>query len=405
MYRSGVKECKTFRRNARAGQVKNMIKNSRTPYRTITTKVELREFATAISRVKQMAVDLEADSMFHFQEKVCLLQIAANRHNVVIDPLSVKDLSPLRPLFENPKIRKIFHGADYDIRSLYRDFKIEVNNLFDTQLASMFLGIRETSLEALLLHRFGISLNKKYQKKDWSQRPLPKEMIDYAAKDVSHLIPLTKLIIKELRDKKRHFWVKEECDLLSKVRPPEKDNTPLFLKFKGAGKLAPRNLAVLERLLKYRRTMARKKDKPLFKIMGNSPLLKIAAAPPKNSADLKKLNVLSHRQLSMYGKGLMSNVKKALELEPQKLPVYPRKKAPVLKPMVPDRIKSLRLWRDETADRLGIDPALLFNKSLLTTLAVKKPTTLKKLENIESLRRWQKREFGRDIVSILRQVP
>lgn len=352
-----------------------------------------------------MAVDLEADSMFHFQEKVCLLQIAANRHNVVIDPLAVEDLSSLKPLFQNPKIRKIFHGADYDIRSLYRDFNIEVNNLFDTQLASMFLGIRETSLEALLANRFGVSLNKKYQKKDWSQRPLPEEMIAYAAGDVSHLVPLAKIIIQELRQKKRHFWVKEECELLSSVRPPKENNKPLFLKFKGAGRLSPRNLAVLEKLLKYRRTMARRKDRPLFKILGNASLLKIATSPPRDMAALEKLKVLSQRQLAMYGKGIVGNVGKALAIKQEKLPVYPRKKAPVLKPMVPDRIKSLRVWRDRTAHKLGIDPALLLNKSMLTTLAAKKPTTLKKLHTIESLRRWQRREFGRDIVAILKQTP
>ena len=388
------------------GQVKNMVKNSQSPsYQTITTKAKLKEFVASMSKIRQIAVDLEADSMFHFQEKVCLLQMAVNRHNVVIDPLKVKDLSPLRALFKNSKIRKIFHGADYDIRSLYRDFKIEVNNLFDTQLASMFLGIRETSLEALLLGHFGISLDKKFQKKDWSQRPLPEEMVVYAAKDVSHLIPLSKIILNELRSKKRYSWVKEECELLSKVRPAQIGDTPLFLKFKGAGRLSPQNLAVLERLLKYRRTMARKKDKPLFKILGNASLLKIASKPPTSSNDLKRLNALSQKQFAMYGKSILSNVNKALALEPEKLPKYPRKKAPVLKPVVPDRIKSLRKWRDEKACSLGLDPALLFNKTLLTKLAINKPTTLSKLDSIESLRHWQKREFGRNIVAILKQAP
>ena len=388
------------------GQVKNMVKNSQTPsYQTITTKAKLEEFAASIAKVKQIAVDLEADSMFHFQEKVCLLQMAVNCHNVVIDPLEIKDLSPIRSLFKNSKIRKVFHGADYDIRSLYRDFKIEVNNLFDTQLASMYLGIRETSLESMLLCHFGIGLNKKFQKKDWSQRPLPEEMAIYAAKDVSHLIPLSKIILNELRSKKRFSWVKEECELLSKVRPAKIDDKPLFLKFKGAGRLPPHKLAVLERLLKYRRTMARKKDKPLFKILGNAPLLKIASKPPTSLNQLKRLNILSPKQIAMYGKSILSNVNKALFIEPEKLPKYPHKKAPVLKPVVPDRIKSLRKWRDEKAHSLGLDPALLLNKTLLTKLAINKPTTLSKLDSIEALRRWQKREFGRNIVAILKQIP
>lgn len=379
-----------------------MIKNSQTRYQTITSRVELEEFAASIARVKQIAVDLEADSMFHFKEKVCLLQMAAGRRNVVIDPLMIEDLSPLQPLFKDGKIRKIFHGADYDIRSLYRDFNIVVNNLFDTQLASMFLGIRETSLESLLSSRFNITLDKKYQKKDWSQRPLPDEMIAYAAGDVSHLIPLSKILLKELRLKKRLSWVKEECELLSKVRPAQEEVKPLFLKFKGAGRFAPRNLAVLERLLKYRETIARKKDKPLFKVFGNASLMKIAAIPPVTLEDLRKLNVLSQRQMAMHGNAIVSNINKALALAPEKLPAYPRKKAPLLKPVVPERIKSLREWRDKIAQSLELDPAMLLNKAMLTALAVKKPISIKRLDAVEGLRRWQKREFGRDIVSILK---
>jgi ribonuclease D len=381
-----------------------MINNSYTPYDTIVSKAELKMFVASICNVKQIAVDLEADSMFHFKEKVCLIQMATKRYNVVIDPLAIKDLSSLHPIFKDKKIRKIFHGADYDIRSLYRDFKIEVHNLFDTQLASMFLGIHETSLEALLWDNFGISLNKKFQKKDWSRRPLPEEMVAYAAGDVSHLIPLSKIILHKLRSKKRLSWVKEECELLSKVRPAVENSKPLFLKFKGAGRLPSQNLAVLEKLLKYRRTMARKKDKPLFKVLGNASLLKIATMPPNSSTALKRLNTLSQKQLAMYGKSILTNVNKALAIEPEKLPKYPRKKAPILNPVVPNRIKSLRKWRDKKALDLGLDPTLLLNKTLLTSLASSKPTSLKKLDAIESLRRWQKREFGRNIVSILKQI-
>ena len=130
------------------GQEKNMNNVAGPSYRFIRTPAELELFANRISQEKILAVDLEADSMFHYQEKVCLLQMAGNGENVVIDPLEVNDLSPLAPLFKDKEICKVLHGSDYDVRSLYRDFSIEINNLFDTQLASMFLGERETSLGA-----------------------------------------------------------------------------------------------------------------------------------------------------------------------------------------------------------------------------------------------------------------
>ena len=110
--------------------------------------------------------------MYHYFEKVCLLQISTESASYILDPLALRDLSALQPVFSNPRIRKVFHGADYDIRSLYRNFQIEVENLFDTQSACKFLGLRETGLEALLRSRFHVQLNKKYQRADWSRRPL-----------------------------------------------------------------------------------------------------------------------------------------------------------------------------------------------------------------------------------------
>ena len=119
-------------------------------YDIITTGTKLEYLITTLQDQCFIGVDMEADSMYHFKEKVCLIQMAAENLNVIIDPLQILDLSALRPLFNDCKIQKVFHGADYDIRSLYRDFKIEVNGLFDTQLACRFLGLAETSLEAVL---------------------------------------------------------------------------------------------------------------------------------------------------------------------------------------------------------------------------------------------------------------
>ena len=93
-------------------------------YQLIETLLELENILDLFKKEKIIAVDLEADSMYHFKEKVCLIQMATPEINVVIDPLKIHDLSPLRSLFGNPGIKKVFHGADYDVRSLYRDFKI-----------------------------------------------------------------------------------------------------------------------------------------------------------------------------------------------------------------------------------------------------------------------------------------
>ena len=387
------------------GQEKNMSVVATPAYQVIRTATELEQFVDRIRREKILAVDLEADSMFHFQEKVCLLQMAGNGENVVIDPLEVNDLSPLAPLFNDKRVCKVFHGSDYDVRSLYRDFSIKINNLFDTQLASMFMGERETSLGAVVNKRFGIKLDKRYQKKDWSQRPLPDGMIEYAASDVFYLIPLAHQLMAELTAKNRLEWVREECDYLSAVRPAENGSEPLFLRFRGAGRLPRRNLAALEGLLHYRRDLAIKKDRPLFKVFSNTALLKIATEMADSPQAMEAARCLSAKQIRIYGKPLAKVVQKANALAMKDLPVYPRRRRPSVSIGVPERIKALKTWRDSLADRLELDPALLFNKALMTAIAVNKPSTVQELRTVDGIRNWQVEAFGEDILNLLSAHP
>ena len=380
------------------------MENNKLNYQTVNTISGLEDFARSLEKEKIIAVDLEADSMFHFQEKVCLIQIASEKTNAIIDPLKINDLSSLKPLFANRDIKKIFHGADYDVRSLYRDFRIKINNLFDTQLACMFLGINGTGLDAVVRQRFNIKLDKRFQKKDWSKRPLPDEMIEYAACDTIYLLPLAAMLEKELAEKGRLSWVYEECAILSKVRPPALNSDPLYLKFKGAGRLNRRQLAVLESLLQSRRKIAKKKDKPLFKVFSNNSMIKLAEAQPVNLQRLKNTNTLSAGQIDMYGNVMVEAINKALNIAENKLPVYPRTKAPLKKPEVTERIESLTSWRDKKAEILEINPSLVLTKTMISTLAVSNPLDKSDIERIKELKNWQKEEFGKDITAVLRKV-
>ncbi|MEZ4525957.1 MAG: HRDC domain-containing protein [Desulfobacterales bacterium] len=378
------------------------MKDKQSPvHELIETPSDLENFARSLRRRRVIAVDMEADSMYHYKEKVCLLQIATREQNVIIDPLKVPDLSCLVPAFARRDLQKIFHGADYDIRSLHRDFGIAVHNLFDTQIASRFSGIRETGLESVVQHYLNVSLDKKYQRKDWSQRPLSPEMLEYASGDTAWLIPLARILEKNLKKMNRLEWVREECELLSRVRTNEENGAPLFLKFKGAGQFRPRNLAILEKILQVRREFAEKKDRPAFKIFGNNAVTEIVNARPLSIRQLEKIGTLSQKQIGMYGESLIRAVKDALALRSEDLPVFPRKSTQVLSPGVPDRIKKLREWRNRRAEELGMDPALICNKSLMTTIAMQKPRHTDALKNMEEIRQWQIAAFGEEIVRVL----
>jgi ribonuclease D len=380
------------------------------PYEMIEDQASLESMMPRIESEPVLAIDVEADSMFHFREKVCLIQIGTADSCFVVDPLRIPDLSPLKTIFAAGGIRKIFHGSDYDVRSLYRDFAFEIENLFDTQVACMFLGYRETGLEAVLRKRFQVQLDKKYQKKDWSQRPLPPEMVAYAAGDVRFLLPLARELEQELVAKNRLEWVLEECWLLAKARPSNcgcpanKETDPLFLRFKGAGRLKSRGLAVLEALLQLRMTIAEEKDRPVFKTINNDVILKLAVARPLSMKRLQNLQILSAKQSKMYADRILRTIREAMELPKDALPVYPRKRAPRMPRQVPRRVELLKQWRSRRAADLGMDPGLACNKALITALAVANPSTSEELARVDRIKQWQCREFGREIVEVLKRA-
>ncbi|MFZ7126216.1 MAG: ribonuclease D [Desulfobacterales bacterium] len=389
--------------NISVGQEKNRTTRGPEAIRLVDSRETLADAASAFETQKQIAVDVEADSMFHFREKVCLIQMATADSVYIIDPLRLTDISALLPIFKSRDIRKIFHGADYDVRSLYRDFGVDIHNLFDTELAARFLGLRETGLDALLGARFGVRLDKRFQRKDWSRRPLPEEMLTYAAGDVEFLIPLADQLEKELAERKRLSWVNEECRHLSRVRSMNNGDQPLFLSVKGAGKLKPRRLAVLEQLLQLRRQIAKEKDRPLFKVLNSQALLKIAAVSPRSLDALEATETLSRKQIGMYGRPIIDAVLNGLNTPKDELQPYPRRSAPVMPPAVPRRVQALKAWRDREAEALGMDPGMIINKSLMQTIATLNPSRVRDLDAIPDLRSWRRSAFGKAIVETLKK--
>ncbi|MCU0600020.1 MAG: HRDC domain-containing protein [Desulfobacterales bacterium] len=363
-----------------------------------------QDFKQAIDRLRTepcIALDLEADSMFHFREKICLIQMADRQHIYIIDPLSIQDMSPLAQVVSNPGILKIIHGADYDIRSIYRDYQITIENLFDTELAARLLGYSETGLDSLLKHKFNVTLEKKFQKKDWSRRPLQEDMIAYAANDVRYLIPLRRQQMDELSEKGRMDWLLEECALLTKVRNNAANDSPLFARVKGAGRLDQKGLALLESLLQYRLQVAAQKDRPPFKIIGTPSLMKIAQERPATLKQLKEMDVLSEKQFNIHAKAFIEMICAVLNLPKHKLPRYPYKSSFFPDNAISAQIKKLKIWRQHKADLLKIDSGVLLNNSALRAVAGKSPKSMDELFAVDEMKTWQKKEFGEEIIGIL----
>lgn len=375
-------------------------------YQLIDTPTKLDSAVREITDSQTLAVDLEADSMFHYQEKVCLLQLAANGQTYLIDPLAVKDLSGLKAFFANPNRTKIFHGADYDIRSLYRDFRLEVASLFDTELACRFLGYHPSGLATVLNDRFDVTMDKRFQRKNWAKRPLSQEMLAYAAGDVAYLLPLADALKEELEAKKRLAWVTEECEWLSRVRAPEKNGQPLYLRFKGAGTLDRRSLALLEALLQTRDKIAAKKDRPTYKIISKQAVMTLVETKPTTLKALAGTGALSATQIKLWGRQLVKALKMALALAEKELPHYPKTRLARPPAKLTRRIMALKSWRKKRAGQLDLEPGLLINNALITAIATAKPAQQVDLEAeaIDGLRRWQIENFGEEIIALLAKL-
>lgn len=373
-------------------------------FKLITADRELDALIAHLRSENRIAVDLEADSLFHYQEKICLIQISTASHHFIVDPLSLSHVSELQVIFGDPAIQKIFHSADNDLRSLYRDYAIVVTSLFDTQLACRFLGCRTTGLESVLKDELGIVLDKKFQKKDWSQRPLSKAMLAYAVQDTAHLIQLADITLNALKSTPRLAWFEEECELLSHVRPAEPNDQPLFCRFKGAHKLPARQLAVLEGLLQARDALARAKDKPLFKLIGNDALLRIAQQQPISPEQLKSTRALSTKQFNMYADVLTGAVQTALKIPTSQLPHYPIGKSPHPDAVVSERVTALKKWRSGRAQALDLEPGLLCNNVLIQALASHFPQTIEALTSIPDMKKWQREHFGAEILGVLQGI-
>lgn len=367
----------------------------------LTSNAQVAELAGLLAKEKTIAVDLEADSMHNYQEKVCLIQISTERKTVLIDPLAATDLSPLQVVFSDPEIRKIFHAADYDLRSLKRDFDLTIDGLFDTMISAQLLGEERIGLADLLRKYFAVELDKKYQRADWSQRPLPVEMVHYAAEDTCHLHRLVELLEKRLEEKGRIRWAKEEFALMEDVRFAEVDG-PLCMRFKGAKTLSSRELGVLEKLLQWREKEGQRLNRPVYKVMGNKSLLALAQRMPRDKANLKGIEGLSPRLIERYGRALMAAVREGLETAEAELPKFPRLPRRGAKDTnIEERVKTLKKWRQKQAARLELDPGVLINNTALETLAAASPQSLQDLDQVAGLKNWQKQELGESLLATL----
>jgi ribonuclease D len=316
-----------------------------------------------------VALDTEADSFHHYFEKVCLVQVGLGAEAFLVDPLAGVDLSSLfaclaaRPL--------LAHGADYDLRLLYRGYGFRASSLFDTMIAAQLVGEKEIGLAALLAARVGVSLDKAHQRADWSERPLSPSMSAYAAADVVHLPALVASLTKDLEAKGRLSWHSEECARLAQTAFPGERaaGSEDDWRIKGSNGVTDRERAFVRALWGVREARARALDRPPFRILTNERLLAAAKLAAAGERGLGTLFPGPRPLPAPFAEALRAALGAAGALEPGDWPKPRRGERAETDPALEREVDALKKARDARAVALGLDPGVLGSRAALTAAA------------------------------------
>ncbi len=381
--------------------VKGAPKTSTSAPAYLETAAAVERFVASISDATTLAVDTEGASFHRYHDRIYLLQLSTPERHAIIDPLRAGVLEPLREIVESRRVEIVFHDADYDLRLLHQDYGWHVANIFDTRIAAQLLGIRAFGLAALLEQYFSVRLDKRFQRADWSMRPLSQEMLAYAAQDTMHLLPLQERLRAELERRERWSWAAEEFERLEGTRWDEDDPSTAFLRIKGARDLTRRELAVLRELVPWREDVARELDRSPFRVVGNEVLLEVSRRGPATKTELAAIKGMPRGMIETRGAAVLDAVQRGLQVDEGELPRFPRSPRWARDPDFDERVNRLRHVRDAKARELDLEPGVLCARERLEAIARKNADSIEALGEVAELRRWQVDVLGADLVRAL----
>ncbi|MBX7120417.1 MAG: HRDC domain-containing protein [Gemmatimonadaceae bacterium] len=348
-----------------------------------------------------LALDTEGASFHRFVDRVYLLQLSTRDQHAIIDPLPIAAPALLGDLVQDPAVEIVFHDADYDLRLLRQDYGWQVRNVFDTRIAAQLLGIKAFGLAALLERSFGLKLDKKHQRADWSMRPLTADMLDYAAQDTMHLLGLRDVLHDELKAKGRLAWAKEEFARLESIAWPDEDPANAFLKVKGARDLTRRELAIFRELVQWRDATALKLDRATFRVVSNEVLFDIVRGLPATKDALGRIKGMPRGMLDRAADDILAAVQRGQDVPEAELPKFPKSARWDRDPEFDHKVGALKAVRDAAATRLDLDPGVLCSRDRMEQVARLLPGEVGALERIPEFRKWQVAELGAGFVKAL----
>jgi ribonuclease D len=308
------------------------------------------------------------------------------------------DLSALGQLLADPKIEKVFHAAEYDVMCLKRDYGFTFANLFDTMISARILGRKQIGLGNLLDEYFGVQVDKRFQRADWSQRPIPADQLHYAQHDTHHL-PALRDVLRDLMQQQGRLQEAQEvfADLNHLPAAEHRFDPDGFWKINAARDLTLRQMAVLKELFLLRDRLAQQRDCPPFKIMSEETLVEIVRVDPHHIADLHGIHGLNRRLVERNGDAIFDCFERGMNARlPQRPDITPR-----LDPDTAARYDVLHRWRKARAAERGVESDVILPKDALWSLARTPARTLRDLEEVPGLGPWKRQQYGEELLKLL----
>lgn len=360
----------------------------------ITTTPALHELCRALSTADFITVDTEFMREQTYWPKLCLIQVASDDVEAIVDPLAPDlDLAPLWSLMADTSIMKVFHAARQDIEIVHIEAGHVPAPVFDSQVAAMVCGFGESISYINLVKKVtGADLDKSSRFTDWSRRPLSEKQLSYALGDVTHLRDIYRYLRKELESTGRASWLDEEMATLTASETYEQNPETSWrrLKLKVRNRKA---LGVLMELAAWRETAAQEQDVPRQRIIRDDALYDIANQSPTTVEQLSGLRSLSDGfARSARAREIIAAVRRGIERDPATVP--PLNQGQPLSAEATATLELLKVLLKSAAARHRVAPRLIADSGDLERLARESEP------DVPALTGWRRQLFGEDALRL-----
>ena len=335
--------------------------------RLIATSEALEAVAGSISGQPAVGLDTEFVRTRTYYARLGLIQIADTSGVWLVDAVELPSLGAIAGVLADPGVERVLHSCGEDLGAFLHHFGALPPSIFDTQIAAALVGLGfSLSYQALVEQVLGVRLDKEETRSDWTARPLSDAQLEYAARDVAHLLPLHEDLLARLRARGRESWAREEFARLLDPARYEVEPAEAFRRVKGAGGLDRRGLATLMILSEWREQEARRNDVARPFVVRDEALLEIARRRPQRPDDLPEVLTLPPRERRRYGQALLDAVDRAARLAEHDLP-HQTPRTPRIE-RASELVRGLQALVADRAKELGVAPEVLAHKRALERL-------------------------------------